>query len=508
LTGASGYHVIRPPRSQPGEGMVWSVMHKQGERPLSPASHASSAAGAEKRWIALTSVAAAVLLTGLKLVVGFLTGSLGLLAEAAHSALDFVAAFITYFAVRLSDKPADREHLYGHGKIENLSAMVETILLLVTCVWIIYEAVERLFFRQVAVEATFWSFLVIAVSIVVDVSRSRALYRVAQKHKSQALEADALHFSTDVWSSVVVLLGLVLVRVGDSIGGDAAIFQKADALAALLVAFIVVYVSFRLGRRTIDALLDRAPPGMVASVEEAVGSLDGVLQCRDVRLREAGNRTFIDLTIAVPRDLSLESSHALGHTVEARILALWPDADVIVHVDPMPAASETLVERIRAIAANCGQRVHNITVTEDQGRIGLEMHVETNEDMDLHQAHKQADRLEEALRGDIPNLFAITTHIEPLRESSKTAHDVTAASAALVERIKRTALATPGIVECHDVVVRRSERRLHLTMHCSFAAGSSISDVHAVSSELEQRLRREIPDLDRVTTHPEPLEPE
>lgn len=497
------------PHSPTTDGQAGGDIRPRDDQPPGAISrYNAAAAGAEKRWIALTSVAAAVLLTSMKLVVGLLTGSLGLLAEAAHSALDFVAALITYFAVRFSDKPPDREHLYGHGKIENLSALVETILLLVTCVWIIYEAIERLFFKHVPVEATSWAFLVMVISIVVDVSRSRALSRVAKKHKSQALEADALHFSTDVWSSAVVLFGLVLVRMGDWIGGEAVLLQKADSVAALLVAMIVVYVSFKLGRRTVDALLDRAPVGMVAAVEQAATAVAGVLQCRDVRLREAGSHTFIDLTIAVPRGLSLENSHALGHAVENRIHGLWRGADVVVHVDPVSEAHETLAERIRAIAANRGQTVHNVVVTDDGSRLDLELHVETHEDMNLSQAHELADQLEAALRLDIPHLAGITTHIEPAREATEATRDVTAAFMELVDAIKQAAMTTPGIVECHDVVVRRSDGKLQLTMHCSFAAGSTVRDVHTASSALEQRLRRDLPDLGRITIHPEPLKSE
>ena len=212
-----------------------------------------SIATKEKNRIALTSVIAAVFLTSFKLVIGMLTGSLGILSEALHSGLDLLAALITLFAVRFADKPADSDHNYGHGKIENYSALVETLLLLVTCIWIIYEAVKRLVTGRVEIEVTIWSFIVIFTSIIIDISRSRALYRVARKHNSQALEADALHFSTDIWSSCVVLIGLV---------GAAFSFYSADSIAALIVAMIVLVVSYRLGKRSFDTLIDKAPIGL------------------------------------------------------------------------------------------------------------------------------------------------------------------------------------------------------------------------------------------------------
>ncbi|HVP13837.1 MAG TPA: cation-efflux pump [Phycisphaerae bacterium] len=470
-----------------------------------PSDH-GTVAGREKRWVAMTSVVAAILLTGVKLFVGLMTGSLGVLAEAAHSALDLVAAVITYFAVRFSDRPADAEHLYGHGKVENLSALAETLLLLVTCGWIIYEAVERLFFRYVPIDASHWAFIVIVLSIVVDISRSRALRRVGRKYKSQALEADALHFSTDVWSSGVVLLGLLLVRVGDRLGGDTQlILEKADAVAALFVALIVVWVSFTLGRRTVDALLDRAPAGVSAAVEKAVKMVDGVLECRQLRLRESGNRAFVDLVIGVRRGLSLESSHAIGAAVEAQIKALLPKADVVVHIDPVCGEGETLTERIRAIAANQGQTVHNIVITEQNGRIEVELHIETDGTRDLRRAHDEAHQLEASVSAELPSIAKITTHIEPAHARQEPMRDVTEASAGLIRKVRNMARETRGIVECHDVTVRKSGRDLFLTMHCTFAAGQSIQDVHAASSALEERVRREIPNVARVTTHPEPL---
>lgn len=290
-------------------------------------------AGDEKRHVALTSVVAALFLTGTKLVVGLATGSLGILSEAAHSALDLVAAAITFVAVRVSDRPPDSDHRYGHGKVENLSALVETLLLLVTCVWIIREAVIRLFVREVPVEATAWSFLVIVGSIAIDISRSRALMRVAKRHNSQALEADALHFSTDVWSSAVVLLGLACIRIAGMAGAPAWLVH-GDAVAALMVAAIVIQVSVRLGKRTVDALLDRAPSEAIRVVEREACTANGVLTCRQLRLREAGHLTFIDLVIAVDRSLPFEATHAICDDVEQRIRAALPHVDVMIHAEP------------------------------------------------------------------------------------------------------------------------------------------------------------------------------
>jgi len=290
----------------------------------------------EKRNAALSSVVAAVLLTGMKLVVGLATRSLGVLAEAAHSALDLVAATATMFAVRTADRPADIDHHFGHGKVENLSALFETVLLLVTSGWIIYEALERLLVKTVEVEATVWAFGVMFISIGVDYSRSRVLYRTARRYNSQALEADALHFHTDIWSSCVVVVGLLGVRLAGRYP-SLAFLHLADAFAAVIVALIVVFVSVRLGWRAVQALVDAAPRGLAETIRKTVESVPGVGDCHQIRIRPSGARWFIDLHVEMAGDRSLEETHAVTEVIEMEIRRLVPKADVTVHAEPAPA---------------------------------------------------------------------------------------------------------------------------------------------------------------------------
>ena len=294
-------------------------------------------AQSEKQSAALTSLLAAVGLTALKIVVGALTGSLGILAEAAHSALDLVAALITLLAVRFSARPPDRTHLYGHGKIENLSAMFETLLLLVTCAWIVREALRRLLFHEVHVEVTLWSYAVMLTSIVVDVSRSRVLARAARKYNSQALEADALHFQTDVWTSSVVIAGLISVQAGGALlprWPALGFLRQADTVAALGVSVLVIWISLRLGRRTIDALLDRAPDGMDQRIAAAVAAVPGVRDCHQVRLRYSGAVLFVDLHVLLDGGQTLAQAHSVADEIESAIHQIAPDSDVTVHTEP------------------------------------------------------------------------------------------------------------------------------------------------------------------------------
>ena len=294
-----------------------------------PSQHGSR----EKQAVALKSLVAAVFLTGFKLLVGLLTGSLGLLAEAAHSGLDMVAAILTFLAVRISSRPADSNHPYGHGKVENLSALAETGLLLVTCVWIVYEALHRLQSHSGEVEATVWSFVVMFGSIAIDASRSRVLHHAARKYNSQALEADALHFQTDIWSSSVVILGLIAVKVADWVPALAWL-RSGDSIAALGVSVIVVWVSVRLGRRTVDALVDTAPEGLDGRIEQAVQAIDGVRNCHNVRIRTSGPHVFVDLHVLVDGNQTLAAAHDLTVQIEEAIQALSPGADITVHPEP------------------------------------------------------------------------------------------------------------------------------------------------------------------------------
>ncbi len=282
----------------------------------------------EKIRVAFLSVMAAVFLTAFKMIVGVITGSLGILSEALHSALDFFAAGITWVAVRISSKPADRDHHYGHGKVENLSALIETLLLLITCVWIIYEAISRLKSGETFIEVNAWSYIVVITSIVVDVSRSRALMRVAKKHQSQALEADALHFSTDIWSSAVVLLGLICANFG---------IYLADSIAALVVACIVIYVSYKLGKRSINFLLDRVPEDTYLKIKAIMDSMNEIEYYHDLRVRASGADIFAELNIHVRTDMGIEESHDLATRVEKRIMSEIPRCHVHVHTEPHKA---------------------------------------------------------------------------------------------------------------------------------------------------------------------------
>lgn len=279
----------------------------------------------EKHLVAVSSLIAAFFLTAIKVIVGLTTGSLGLLSEALHSGLDLLAAGLTLVAVKISGIPADGDHNYGHGKVENLSALFQTILLFVTCGWIIYEAIERLITGNVHIDVNIWSFAVIIISIIVDISRSRALYKVAKKYNSQALEADALHFSSDILSSLVVLAGLVCALFE---------FHFADTIAGLIVAFIVIKISIELGKRATNELMDKAPPDIINRVRLIVSEIPEVKIVHNIRARNSGAHTYIDLNIHVPSNFTILEGHNIAQKVENEIMSKIERSNVHVHIEP------------------------------------------------------------------------------------------------------------------------------------------------------------------------------
>lgn len=466
-----------------------------------PAISPSDLMRAEKRAAAGNSVLAAVVITGLKVVVGVSTGSLGILSEAAHSGLDLIASVLTFFSVRVSDKPADADHQYGHGKVENFSAFVETGLLLLTCAWIIYEAVLRLFFRHIEIEPSIAAFAVMLFSMIVDWWRSRTLGRIASKYDSQALEADALHFSTDIWSAGVVVLGLLLVVIGRNY--HIAWLADADPIAALFVAGVVVSVSWRLARRTIDALLDAAPPGVRSQIYDVVSRLDGVLEVDRVRIRRAGNRYFADLAVGLARSVTFQRSEQLATAVTESVRRILPGADVTVQPLPRAQRTENIFDRIRAVATHRNLNVHDISVQDVAGRFHVEQHIELDERMSLKQAHDEVTELEAEMRRDVPEIAEILTHIESEPATIERPEELVG-DAELEHRLKAVAAEFPEILDVHDFVFKRVGGRLYVSCHCTLSDTLPLARVHDIQTELEIRFQQDAPELFRVLIHPEP----
>ncbi len=464
----------------------------------------SEQASREKRMAALGSVGSAVVLVSLKVFLAAVTGSLGILSEAMHSTLDLVAAVITYLSVRVADKPADAQHLYGHGKVESFSAFVETGLLLLTAVYIIWEAFHRLVGSKAhAIRPSLKAIVILLLAMGIDLVRSRALDRVAKKYPSEALEADALHFSTDVWSTFVVVLGITGAWLG--VKFNIPWLGMLDAIAALGVAGVILWIGSRLGRRTVDALLDVAPRGLREQITSAVDETEGVLQTERVRVRRAGQRYFVDVTISVPRTASLEQAHAASDVIERKIESIVP-ADVVVHVEPRARTDESLFETIRAIAQRRGLAVHELSAHQYDGRLFIELHLEVDERSSLRDAHSEATALEEEIKREIGPETRVNIHIEPLGAGIANAEDMKELSRAVQHFLNALPAEYPQLIDCHEVHVRSVEHRVLVSCHCAMDGSLPITEVHDFTALLENRVKEQFPQISRLTIHPEPVE--
>jgi cation diffusion facilitator family transporter len=479
----------------------------------------------EKSVAALSSVGAAIGLTSIKIVVAVLTGSLGIFAEAAHSGLDLVAALMTFLAVRVADRPADATHNYGHGKVENLSAFLEAGLLALTAIWIIYEAIHRLIYHDHTIEASVWAFVVMGIAVCVDYTRARALLRVARRLGSQALEADALHFRTDIWSSLMVIAGLAVVALGHAWQLPAWLGQ-ADALAALGVSLIVIWVSVRLAKNTIDALIDHAPQEIDEQISQAILRIKDVTEVRRVRARRAGNKLFADVVIAAPRTLTFEQIHELSERVEraaiksVHLLSPGSEVDVLVHVEPTRAPSETVIEQIHYLAERQGVHVHDVRVREVNGQLEADFDMEVHADMDLCEAHQIATHLEQTILKANPLLHRVTTHLEAPSASIERRQDVTTRHPAMAARIIRIADRIAGKGSAHDIHLYQPylslagsspsaqgrQEALDLVLHTLCEPHIPLSQAHLQAEEIQRALRQAYPDLGSVVIHTEPPE--
>jgi len=460
-------------------------------------------ASQQKVRVAKVSALAAVALVTAKAAIGWQTGSLGILSEAAHSGLDLVATLITLFAVRVADRPADQDHHYGHGKVENLSALGEVLLLLATCLWIIYEAIERLVGKPVEIEPSWVAFAVMLGSILVDVSRSRALRRTAKATGSQALEADALHFRVDVWSSGTVLGGLAAVWAGLR-WGIPGLFM-ADALAAILVAAIVLAVGGRLAKRAIDALLDRAPLDLVDRIGAAVRSVPDVQGPVSLRARQVGPRVFVDADISIGRGASFEGAHAVMDRVEERVRDVAPDASVVIHAEPLRTQDESLAEAVRLMVSRHAAGAHDIFIYDAEGKPCVDLHLEAPGDLTLAEAHTLTDRIEADLRREAPGLGRVDIHVDPLREDHACVVGMDTDAARVARRLRTLARAVPGIQDCRNISVRLVEGRIWMTCDCTMDGSLSLTQAHELGLEVIRRARQEIPGVERVSVHAEPM---
>jgi cation diffusion facilitator family transporter len=520
----------------------------------------------EKVRVAITSIVASASLMVLKFVIGFSTNSLGILSESMHSGLDFIAALMTFSAIRIVMRPPDSRYTYGYAKFESIVSLAEIILLFAVAGWVFYEGIERiLLFKYIQPEITVFSFVIMLVSIGVDFGRSRALYKTARKFGSQALEADALHFKTDMFSSAIVVVGLFLVLIFN--------IPNADAYAAIIVAGMIIYTSLGLGRRTLDVLLDKAPKGVYHQVLETVSGLEGVSRPHDIRIRKMGSENYVDMHIDVPRTFTHDRAHRVATAVEEKVRHVLPNSNVLVHVDATEFASETITDRIRLIAAETDgiRNVHSIymskipssslspntsssesliesTADEERERerekiftnsnnnnnnnlsakreenkeknhlpqqisppppLHLYLDVQVNSYLDLNSAHNIIESFEKRLKNEIPQIRNITTHIEiEATEDVLIIGTEKKASQSYIEEIRKTALSVDRVIDCKDIAAVDVNGEQHITLIINIKdelgkTSTTLEDAHRIATYVQNLIIQQT-GASRVIVHTEP----
>jgi cation diffusion facilitator family transporter len=447
-----------------------------------------------QRRSALVSVAAAATLVVLKLSVGLATHSLGLLSEAAHSGTDLAAALLTYFAVRVAARPADVQHQFGHGKAEHLSALTEAGILSAVSVFISLRAAERLLGAgHGRVHTPWYAFAVVAVVIALDASRMLVSWRVARRFQSAALASNALHFGSDLLGSVAVLIGLVLAHYGH---------PNADPVAALFVGVLVLLAATRLIRANVDVLMDRAPADAEAAAARAIGAVQPAVELRRLRMRQAGGRQFADVVIGVPPSAGVGQGHAAADAVEAAVEQALPNADVVVHVEPLEDTGLRDRAHAAAVAVPRVREVHNLALVDVDGRTELSLHVKLPGDLSLDEAHEVAEELETAITAAVPEIAGVQTHLEPLSETrgAREARETEADDEAVVRRVVHEATGTVP----RKLRFLRTDDGLVAFLTLGLDGTSRLDAAHARASEIEEAIRRERPDIADVIVHTEP----
>jgi cation diffusion facilitator family transporter len=470
----------------------------------SPTPIASAPEGSgEKRRVALHSMLAAATMTALKLAAGILSGSLGVLSDAAHSALDLAGATLTFLSVRVSDKPADENHTYGHGKIENISSFFEAGLMAISCAWIIWEAIHRIVRNSTDLRHSLWPVLVLLGSISVDFWRSRRLQAVADRTGSPALAVDAFHFASDIWASVAVLAGLGATWLGEHYQIEWLRF--ADPVAAIVVSLMILRITWTLTRETIGVLMDQIPAETRREIIRQAERVPGVLAVEQARVRRAGAHYFADLTLAMPRRFTFEHTEELVRAVTDAVHRAVPQADVVIHTVPRQPRAESIFDRVRAVAARNNVAVHDLSIQSHHGKLHVELHVELDENLSLLEAHSFVSALEAEILRETPEIDSILTHIESEPATIEQPEEMIESDRRIEQCLRSAAADYREIADVHEIKVGRTAEHVSLSCHCTLPDNLPMHRVHEIISALEDRFKLACPEVHRVTIHPEPL---
>lgn len=451
--------------------------------------------------VARNSLYAALVITLIKLLAAYFSGSLGVLSEVFNSGIDIFVCLVTILSIKYSSRPPDEDHNYGHEKVESFSALFQVFILFITSAYIIYEAINRLFIdKNKEVHVSIWIFLALIVSMIIDFYRARILRKVANETKSSALEADALHFSTDILSSSVVIIGLIFVYLNIS--------KTADTIAALIVTVIIIYLGYRLSKKSIDSLMDRVPAGLYEKVRYETLLIIGVEDIKSYRIRSSGSKIYIDMIILVSRLVPFSKAHDIMDNVERKINELIPNADVVIHSEPVETKSETINDKIRMIVNEYGLKCHDIFSHKIDNEIYSELHIEVDNTNDLTKAHNIVTEIEERIKKEIDVISHLKIHIDEPSEIIFDTRDITPHSNEIVREVKNILSESSDVLSSNDIQVISTNGKIRISMNCVFNSIHSLDEVHDIVTVLESKiylnLKENYPKLANVIIHAEP----
>lgn len=450
--------------------------------------------------VALHSLYAAIVVTLIKLFAAYFSGSLGVLSEVFNSAIDIFVCIVTIVSIKYSSRPPDADHNYGHEKVENFSALFQVFILFITASYIIYEAINRLFIQDTEVKVSIWIFIALLISMVIDFYRARILKKVANETGSNALEADALHFSSDILSSGVVIIGLVLVYLNIS--------KIADTIAALVVTGVILYLGFKLSKKAVDTLMDRVPVGLYEKVKYETLLLKGVEDIKSFRIRSSGSKVYIDMTIFISRLVPFSKAHDIMDSVERKINQLINNADVVIHSEPVETKEETINDKIRMIVNDFGLKCHDIYSHKIDNEIYSELHIEVNNTNDLTKAHNVISEIEERIKKEIDVITHLKIHIDEPSEIVFDTQDITQSSDEIVREVKKILSDCSEVISSSEIQVISMNGKMRISLNCVFDYIYSLDEVHDVVTTLESKiylnLKENYPKLVNVIIHAEP----
>lgn len=449
--------------------------------------------------VANVSLFAALFIVLIKALASYISGSIGVLSELFHSSTDLIATFATILSIRYSAKPPDKNHHYGHEKIESFSALFQVIILVLMCAYLIYESIDRII-TPVDIKLNIFVFAAILICIFIDIHRSRALMKIAKETNSQALEADSLHFSSDILSSVVVLIGMIFSYFQW--------YHLADPISALIVSIIIIITTLGLSKRAIGSLLDRVPEGVEERIAEIIHSINGIEGIKTLRLRGSGSKVFVDAVIQIGRTKSFSMTHELMDVAEKRIKDEIPNCDLVIHSEPIETESETLNEKIRMVVHDSGFKCHDIFSHRIDTNIFTELHVEIENTNDLIKAHDVISKLEESILEKIPIINKVKIHLDEPSEILFDTIDITESSNDLIDNIRKILDNEDKIEDYSDIKIMNSSGKIRISLNCIFKQKYTFEEVHDVVTILESKIYLHIkeiyPNLANVIIHSEP----